>query len=321
VFYQPALCGLFILRVRRLVLSYQHSFHAGNHADVLKHLVLVAVLGRLNLKTKPYFFLDTHAGEGLYNLNSQQALQNAEAKTGVLQLNLDRQLGDNEHTSIKEESTLFDTYVNIVNKYIGDKQYPGSPMVASALLRRGDKAFAAELHPQAFEFLEQNCRRAGIIAQHRNGYEILNAVLPPTPNRGAVLIDPPYEQMSEYEQVIDGVAKALKRWPIGIYMIWYPLLSDTRVDRKTNEIVSNPKSALSEKMLSQLSGLNVKSVLSIQFCTAKPSEKIGMYGSGMCILNPPWQLDSDLQEILETLQEKLIGDNNRLSKVEWLKTE
>jgi 23S rRNA (adenine2030-N6)-methyltransferase len=321
VFYQPALCGLFILRVRRLVLSYQHSFHAGNHADVLKHLVLVAVLGRLNLKTKPYFFLDTHAGEGLYNLNSQQALQNAEAKTGVLQLNLDRQLGDNEHTSIKEESTLFDTYVNIVNKYIGDKQYPGSPMVASALLRRGDKAFAAELHPQAFESLEQNCRRAGIIAQHRNGYEILNAVLPPTPNRGAVLIDPPYEQMSEYEQVIDGVAKALKRWPIGIYMIWYPLLSDTRVDRKTNEIVSNPKSALSEKMLSQLSGLNVKSVLSIQFCTAKPSEKIGMYGSGMCILNPPWQLDSDLQEILETLQEKLIGDNNRLSKVEWLRTE
>nr|WP_297349148.1 23S rRNA (adenine(2030)-N(6))-methyltransferase RlmJ [uncultured Glaciecola sp.] len=303
------------------MLSYQHSFHAGNHADVLKHLVLVAVLERLNLKTKPYFFLDTHAGEGVYNLNSQQALQNAEAKTGILQLNLGRELGDDENTSIKEESSLFDTYVNIVNKYIGDQQYPGSPMVASALLRRGDKAFAAELHPQAFESLQQNCRRAGIIAQHRDGYEILNAVLPPTPNRGAVLIDPPYEQMSEYEQVIDAVAKAVKRWPIGIYMIWYPLLSDTREDRKTTEIVSNPKSSLSEKMLSQLSGLNVKSVLNIQFCSVKPSEKVGMYGSGMCILNPPWQLDSDLQEIIETLQEKLPGDNNRLSKVEWLKTE
>ncbi|MFQ3206453.1 MAG: 23S rRNA (adenine2030-N6)-methyltransferase [Glaciecola sp.] len=302
------------------MLSYQHSFHAGNHADVLKHLVLVAVLERLSLKTKPYFFLDTHAGEGVYNLNSQQALQNAEAKTGVLQLNLGRQL-DDENKNIKEESSLFDTYVNIVNKYIGEQQYPGSPMVASALLRRGDKAFAAELHPQAFESLKQNCRRAGIIAQNRDGYEILNAVLPPTPNRGAVLIDPPYEQMSEYEQVIDSVAKAVKRWPIGIYMIWYPLLSDTREDRKTTEIVNNPKSALSEKMLSQLSGLNVKSVLNIQFCSVKPSEKVGMYGSGMCILNPPWQLDSDLQEIIETLQKKLPGDNNRLSKVEWLKTE
>jgi 23S rRNA (adenine2030-N6)-methyltransferase len=303
------------------VLSYQHSFHAGNHADVLKHLVLVAVLERLNLKTKPYFFLDTHAGEGVYNLNSQQALQNAEAKTGVLQLNLGRRLGDVQNTSVKQETVLFDTYVNIVNKYIGDQQYPGSPMVASALLRRGDKAFAAELHPQAFESLQQNCRRAGIIAQHRDGYEILNAVLPPTPNRGAVLIDPPYEKMSEYEQVIDAVANAVKRWPIGIYMIWYPLLSDTREDRKTNEIVSNPKSELSEKMLSQLSGLNVKSVLNIQFCSVKPSEKVGMYGSGMCILNPPWQLDSDLQKIIETLQEKLLGDNNRRSKVEWLKIE
>jgi len=303
------------------VLSYQHSFHAGNHADVLKHLTLVAVLERLNLKTKPYFFLDTHAGEGVYDLNSQQALQNSEAKTGVLQLNLSPQLDADENSGVEKQSVLFDTYVNIVNMYIGDQQYPGSPMVASALLRRGDKAFAAELHPQAFESLQQNCRRSGIMAQHRDAYEMLNAVLPPTPNRGAVLIDPPYEQMSEYEQVVDAVARAVKRWPIGIYMIWYPLLSDTREDRKSNEIVSNPKSALSEKMLSQLSGLSVKSILNIQFCSLTQSEKIGMYGSGMCILNPPWQLDNDLKEILLTLQKKLPGDNNKLSKVEWLKTE
>jgi 23S rRNA (adenine2030-N6)-methyltransferase len=136
-----------------------------------------------------------------------------------------------------------------------------------------------------------------------------------------VLIDPPYEQVCEYQQVIDAVTKAIKRWPIGIYMIWYPLLSDTREDRRTNEIVNNPKSALSEKMLSQFSGLNVKSVLNIQFCTLKPSQKVGMYGSGMCILNPPWQLDNDLKEILMTLRKILPSDNNELSKVEWLKTE
>jgi len=303
------------------VLSYQHSFHAGNHADVLKHLTLVAVLERLNLKTKPYFFLDTHAGDGIYNLNSAQALQNSEAKTGILQLKLNRQLGNDENNNVKGNSALFDSYVNIVNQYIGEQQYPGSPMVASALLRKGDKAFAAELHPQAFEALQRSCRPTGIKAQHRDGYEVLNAVLPPTPNRGAVLIDPPYEQMSEYQQVVDAVTKAIKRWPIGIYMIWYPLLSDTREDRKTNEIVNNPKSALAEKMLSQFSGLKVKSVLNIQLCSQKPSEKVGMYGSGMCILNPPWHLDNDLQEILMTLQKKLPDDNNKLSKVEWLKTE
>lgn len=303
------------------MLSYQHSFHAGNHADVLKHLTLVAVLERLNLKTKPYFFLDTHAGDGIYNLNSAQALQNSEAKTGILQLKLNRQLGNDENNNVKGNSALFDSYVNIVNQYIGEQQYPGSPMVASALLRKGDKAFAAELHPQAFEALQRSCRPTGIKAQHRDGYEVLNAVLPPTPNRGAVLIDPPYEQMSEYQQVVDAVTKAIKRWPIGIYMIWYPLLSDTREDRKTNEIVNNPKSALAEKMLSQFSGLKVKSVLNIQLCSQKPSEKVGMYGSGMCILNPPWHLDNDLQEILMTLQKKLPDDNNKLSKVEWLKTE
>jgi len=303
------------------VLSYQHSFHAGNHADVLKHLTLVAVLERLNIKAKPYFFLDTHAGDGIYDLNSKQALQNAEAKTGVLKFDLSSQEIEEKDKTGESVSELLDTYLNIINKYAADEEYPGSPLVAAALLRKGDNAFAAELHPQAFESLKNNCRRTAIKAQHRDGYEMMNAVLPPTPNRGAVLIDPPYEQASEYDQVADAVFKAVKRWPIGIYMVWYPLLSDTREDRKTGEIVSNPKAALSDKMLSQLSGLDVKSVLNIQFCSVKPSATVGMYGSGMCIINPPWQLENDLKDILAIIQEQLSGDNNQLSKVEWLKTE
>jgi 23S rRNA (adenine2030-N6)-methyltransferase len=303
------------------VLSYQHSFHAGNHADVLKHLTLVAVLERLNIKAKPYFFLDTHAGDGIYDLNSKQALQNAEAKTGVLKFDFSAQEIEEKDKTGESVSELLDTYLNIINKYAADEEYPGSPLVAAALLRKGDNAFAAELHPQAFESLKNNCRRTAIKAQHRDGYEMMNAVLPPTPNRGAVLIDPPYEQASEYDQVADAVFKAVKRWPIGIYMIWYPLLSDTREDRKTGEIVNNPKAALSAKMLSQFSGLDVKSVLNIQFCSVKPSVAVGMYGSGMCIINPPWQLENDLKDILAIIQKQLSGDNNQLSKVEWLKTE
>lgn len=303
------------------MLSYQHSFHAGNHADVLKHLTLVAVLERLNIKSKPYFFLDTHAGDGLYELSSKQALQNEEAKTGVLKFDLGTQVGEENDKTTADIPAFVDSYLNIINKYIVDGQYPGSPLVASALLRKGDNAFAAELHPQAFESLKNNCRLTAIKAQHRDGYEMMNAVLPPTPNRGAVLIDPPYEQPSEYEQVVNAVFKAVKRWPIGIYMIWYPLLSDTREDRKTGEIVNNPKAALSEKMLSQFSGLDVKSVLNIQFCSVTPSAAIGMYGSGMCIINPPWQLENDLKDILAIIQKQLSGDNNQLSNVEWLKIE
>lgn len=303
------------------MLSYQHSFHAGNHADVLKHLTLVAVLMRLNIKSKPYFFLDTHAGDGVYELNSTQALQNAEAKTGVLKFDLGSQAVADREKAKADIPAFLDSYLNIINKYIADGQYPGSPIVASALLRKGDNAFAAELHPQAFESLKSNCRRTAMKAQHRDGFEMMNAVLPPTPNRGAVLIDPPYEQTSEYERVVDAVFNAVKRWPIGIYMIWYPLLCNTREDRKTGEIVHNPKAALSEKMLSQFSGLDVKSVLNIQFCSVKPSANAGMYGSGMCIINPPWQLEHDLKDILAILQKQLSGDNNQLSKVEWLKTE
>lgn len=303
------------------MLSYQHSFHAGNHADVLKHLTLVAVLERLNIKPKPYFYLDTHAGDGVYALDSAQALQNSEASTGVLSLTQSDAAMLGASKGQHENSELMQTYLNIVNKYAVDQQYPGSPMVANALLRRGDKAFAGELHPQAFEALQLNCHRTGIKPQHRDGFAMLNAMLPPTPNRGAVLVDPPYESMSEYQQVIDAITKAVKRWPIGIYMIWYPLLSPTRVDRKTNEIVSNPKASFSDNMLSQLALLNVKSVLNIQFCSASPSAEVGMYGSGICILNPPWHLDSDLKEILATLRDNLPSDNQQRSKVEWLKTE
>lgn len=300
------------------MLSYQHSFHAGNHADVLKHLTLVAVLERLNIKAKPYFYLDTHAGEGVYNLKSTQAMMNSEADSGITQL---RSWLNDVSDEVSRSSELIQTYLTIVDSYSQNEQYPGSPLVASALLRRGDKGFAAELHPQAFESLQQNTRRSNIKAQHRDGFDMLNAMLPPNPNRGAVLIDPPYESKSEYQEVVNALSKAVKRWPIGIYMIWYPLLSETRIDRTTNDIVDNPKAALTDKMLEQLSLLNVKSVLNVQFCSEVPSEKVGMYGSGLCILNPPWQLDDDLKAITETLMQSITKDNNNLSKVEWLKTE
>lgn len=298
------------------MLSYQHSFHAGNHADVLKHLTLIAVLQKLNIKTKPYFYLDTHAGSGVYNLDSSEAKLNCEAETGVFQLS-----NATDTTAVSNKHATLTKYLEIVNDYAVLNRYPGSPLVASALLREQDNAFAAELHPQAFEALKEHCWRTQIKAQHRDGFAMLKAVLPPTPNRGAVLIDPAYESREEYQQVVDALDEAIKRWPIGIYMIWYPLLSETRVDRKSNEIVTNPKASLTQKMLTQLSLLPVKSVLNVQLCASTPSKEIGMYGSGMCILNPPWQLETELRDILASIESKLVSDGNQLSKVEWLKEE
>lgn len=303
------------------MLSYLHSFHAGNHADVLKHLTLMAVLQKLNLKSKPYFYLDTHAGAGVYDLNSKEAQLNAEAETGVLQLTTPKAIANFTSANEGAKGLLFQNYIDLVNEYAHLGQYPGSPIVASSLLRNDDKGFAAELHTAVFESLQQHCRRRGVKAQHRDGFEMLNAVLPPTLKRGAVLIDPPYESKNEYQHVVESLSKATKRWPIGIYMIWYPLLSGTRIDRQTGEVVNNPKAHLAQEMLKQLTQLPVKSVLNIQLCAQTPSDSVGMYGSGMCILNPPWQLENDLAEILEQLTATLVSDNNKLSTIEWLKTE
>lgn len=313
--YQDRLFGGFVL-------SYQHSFHAGNHADVLKHLTLMSVLQKLNIKSKPYFYLDTHAGAGVYDLNSKEAKLNAEAESGVLQLtSLEPASPATNQSNISDKGLLFETYISLVNDYAQHGQYPGSPMIAASLLRSMDKGFAAELNTTVFESLEYQCRRSGLKAQHRDGFEMLNAMLPPAQKRGAVLIDPPYESKDEYQQVVNSLLKAVKRWPSGIYMVWYPLLSSTRLDRKTGAVVNNPKAHMTQAMLQMLAELAVKSVLNIQFCAQSPSETVGMYGSGICILNPPWQLESDLQQINKVLGDSLTSDNNKLSTVEWLKVE
>lgn len=293
------------------MLSYQHVYHAGNHADVLKHITLMSMLKKLTVKSKPMFYLDTHAGSGVYHLNSEQALKNSEANTGIKNLN----------DSANHLEGLIADYLTVVAPYQQSSQYPGSPMIADELLRDHDTAFACELHPQAFNELQTNSKHSIIKAQNRNGFEALKAMLPPSPNRGMVLIDPPYENAEEYTQVLEQMKVAVKRWPIGSYAIWYPLLSPQRVDYKSGEIVANPKAKLSKLMLASLAELPVKSVLNVYFSPSSPSPKTGMYGSGMCILNPPWQLAEELEELIQQLCSCLSDDANEYCGVSWLKTE
>jgi 23S rRNA (adenine2030-N6)-methyltransferase len=301
------------------LLSYQHAFHAGNHADVLKHATLCLLIRALTLKAKPFFYLDTHAGNGCYEIEGQSHHDEVAA------LSL--------HITAQTPPEIAD-YIRVIEPYIAKSIYPGSPLVVWDMLELlvKEKGYEvdffssanlqlSELHPGAFDDLKQWTRHTDFHCHHRDGLELLKAITPPKPNRGLVLIDPPYEKASEYEQLVESMTKALTKWQNGIYCIWYPLLSPQRIDRISGEIVPSPKHGLSEDMLDSFTALASKhkvGLLDIHFAHQAPSQDIGMYGSGMVIFNPPWQLDESLKTALEYLQNNMQGNVNDLSRVSML---
>lgn len=301
------------------LLSYQHSFHAGNHADVLKHSILCALLSKLVAKPKPFFYLDTHAGSACYDIDN-----NPKNDTLVA----------SKLTISDDTPQVLKYYINVIHPYLAKYTYPGSPLVADetiALLTRSnddlqeavDKSNLqlSELHPSAFETLQMWMRPTGFHSHQRDGFELLNALMPPKPNRGLVLIDPPYEQANEYDQVVQSVANAIKKWPNGTFCIWYPLLSPERIDRQTRTIELTPKHGLSEDMLLSFTKVALAAnvgLLDIKFVYQSPSTEVGMYGSGMAIFNPPWQVDICIAEVLSFLKNNVQIDSNELSSIKWL---
>jgi 23S rRNA (adenine2030-N6)-methyltransferase len=298
------------------LLSYQHGFHAGNHADVLKHATLCALIRALTAKPKPFFYLDTHAGNGYYDIEGQ----NHQDEVAALKL-----------TQSAEAPGAIEDYIKVIKGYTAKGSYPGSPLVAWDMLEllaseRGLSKDAlalgnmhlSELHPGAYASLKECNTHTNFHCHHRDGFELLNAVTPPKPNRGLVIVDPPYEQASEYMQVFESISQALRKWKNGIFCIWYPLLSPQRIDRDSKEISPSPKHGLSENMVDAFTTLGKElgiGVSNIQFANCEPSTDIGMYGSGMLIFNPPWQLESTLQSILEYLENNVQSDSNNLSSV------
>lgn len=289
------------------MLSYQHSYHAGNHADVLKHLCLLALIEKLQIKAKPYFYLDTHAGNGCYTLTHANA-HNSQHVDEVVAAKLSAKMAGG--------NAVIQQYQHIVSSYLDKGMYPGSPLIAEAQAREQDTLHMSELHPQAFEDLSHWAKGTCLHIHKRDGFETLNALTPPKPNRGMVLIDPAYEQAQEYKQVEESVKSLIQKWPQGIIAIWYPLLSPTRINRNTKEIEDNPKASLSEKMLSNLSEFAEQGMIDIQFAVQKPSELVGMYGSGMVVINPPWQFEESMKPILSALTSQIQIDDNSLSHVQ-----
>lgn len=273
------------------MLSYLHGFHAGNFADLHKHHLLVCLLSSLNRKAKPWSYLETHSGKAFYALDSDQAAKTAEFEQGIARLWQAESLPDSVEQYLEQ--------VRQVNPSGGLQQYPGSPALAAGLAREGDQLHLMELHPgEAQQLKRAFAGHDGVGVHHRDGYEGVMALLPPKPNRGLVLIDPSYEVKAEYDQVAAFLPKALKRWPNGCFVVWYPLLPAQRW----------------KMMLENIRRTGIANILCSELQVGAAEEQ-GMYGSGMLIINPPWQLDEVLntsEPWLTDLLAQRVGAERRL---------
>jgi len=269
------------------MLSYRHGFHAGNHADVLKHVLLVQVLRHLTRKDKALTVIDTHAGAGGYSLETGYAARNAEYAGGIGRL----WSRPNLPAALRE----YVEQVRAVNPDGVLRHYPGSPQIALQMLRPQDRLHCFELHTTESRILQAHFADAGrrVTVVAGNGLNGLKALLPPPSRRGLVLIDPSYELAEHYGEVLTALRDGLQRFATGTYVVWYPLL-------QRREAQALPQ---------ELQRLTPGDWLRVALTVAAPSaEGFGMHGSGLFVINPPWNLEAALREALPVLVEALGQD-------------
>lgn len=260
------------------MLSYRHSFHAGNHADVLKHTVQSLIITALKEKEKPFLYLDTHAGAGRYQLSGEHAERTGEYLDGIAKLW--------QRDDIPE---VLMPYLNAVKAYNSNgtlRFYPGSPLIARQLLREQDSIHLTELHPSDFPLLRgefQRDSRAKVVRE--DGYQQLKSQLPPASRRGFILIDPPYEMKTDYQAVVKGIQEGHKRFATGVYALWYPVVLRQQIKR----------------MLKELEATGIRNILQIELAMLPDSDRYGMTASGMIVINPPWKLEAQMQSLLPWL--------------------
>ncbi|EHK7542390.1 23S rRNA (adenine(2030)-N(6))-methyltransferase RlmJ [Vibrio cholerae] len=276
------------------MLSYRHSFHAGNHADVLKHIVQSLILNSLQQKEKPFVYHDTHSGVGRYDLTHEWSEKTGEYKQGIARVW--------QQDNIPAELDSYLDAIRQLNQGETLRYYPGSPRVARAYLREQDRMVLTELHPSDYPLLEQEFHRDRQVSIYKeDGFARLKASLPPQERRGLVLIDPPYELAKEYRDVVRAIAQSYKRWATGIYAIWYPVVNRCDID----------------DMLEGLQGLEIRKILQIELGVAPDTNERGMTASGMIVINPPWTLESQMQTILPFLKQAIAPATGHY-KVEWV---
>lgn len=281
------------------MLSYRHSFHAGNHADVLKHIVLMLIIENLQLKEKGFYYLDTHAGVGRYRLFGDEAEKTAEFEAGIARLW--------ERDDLPPELKRYVDQIKRLN-YGGKvlRYYAGSPLIAVQLLRPQDRALLTELHPSDFPLLRHNFKEyANVVTKRDDGFQQLKATLPPKERRGLVLIDPPYELKEDYDLVVKAVEEGYKRFATGVYAVWYPVV----LRQQTKRIVRG------------LERSGIRKILQIELAVRPDSDQRGMTASGMIVVNPPWQLETQMKSILPYLTEVLVPEGTGKWSLNWITPE
>lgn len=276
------------------MLSYRHSFHAGNPADVLKHLVLAQVLQYQTIKDKPLDYIDTHSGAGFFELSSSDAQKTQEYKEGIAKLW--------QHSS---EHEALNDYIALIKSFNGGDElafYPGSPKIAEHYLRRQDKGWFFELHPRDLQLLEQNMQgKRSIRVRGENGFAGLIGLLPPASRRACVLIDPPYEIKDDYDTVISTLVKAHQRFATGTYMIWYPVVDRARINNMEQGLIDS----------------GMCNIQLFELATQADTDVHGMTASGMIVINPPWKLKQTMDSVLPELVE-LLSDPSGFYRSEQL---
>jgi 23S rRNA (adenine2030-N6)-methyltransferase len=281
------------------VFSYRHGFHAGNHADVLKHFVLVEMFAHMTAKEKPFSFVDTHAGAGSYALGSEYARKNAEFETGIGRL-----------WAVDNLPAALSGYLEQVRALNRDGKlrfYPGSPQIALQMTRPQDRLHFFEMHTTEFEVLQTYFAKSDrrISVQATDGFAALKAVLPPPSRRGLTLIDPSYEDKDDYGKVVTAMRDALKRFATGLFAVWYPMIQRDESHRLAGE-------------LEKLAGGDWLHV-SLRVA-APPADGVGLYGSGMFVFNPHWNLEARVREAMPALARVLGQDGPGSYKLQFRQT-
>lgn len=261
------------------MLSYQHGYHAGNFADVIKHFALTRLLAYLTQKDKPLFYLETHAGKGIYDLKDKQSLKTGESKQGIELIWPER----------KKLPAVFKEYMQAISKCNPNEKfrhYPGSPALAIKSLRAQDRLYLCELHPAEFEALDALPHEfKKVHVSNTEGMASLKAMLPPPEKRGLIFIDPSFEIKDEYKQIPAAIKQAFAHFSNGVYCLWYPV-----VNRRS-----------SDKLIRAMKEIGAKNALHVEFnLTMAPKE--GMTGCGLCIINPPFTFAQEIKTALDVLR-------------------
>jgi 23S rRNA (adenine2030-N6)-methyltransferase len=265
--------------VSLFMLSYQHGYHAGNFADVVKHIALTRLLNYLKIKDNPLLYLETHSGKGLYDLRDKQAEKTGEYKQGIQLLWSDR----------KNLPSEFKCYLQIIEQLNNEERlryYPGSPFIGINTLRSQDRLYLCELHPREYDDLENLASmNKKVHFSNTDGLASMNALMPPPEKRGLIFIDPSFEREDEYKEIPNAIKLAYSKFSTGVFCLWYP--------------VAHQK--LTEKLIRALQTIGAKNTLRIEF-NLTMARKQGMTGCGLWIINPPFTLANEMNVVLNTLK-------------------